>query len=206
MSRRSVWPGFYAVRDLLQRGGRRSLHSAVPGRDPARNLGGRGGRDRARRGEPPPGTDPPGAGNGVPADSRREPRLRPGRGRGRCPRRAGVVSAPGPHSFSAADRADPPPIRPASWGHRRSRGCAIERTQADAWSLRGGFRLQRGGDDRRGRAAAARYRSDAWVCAALAPATGTARTARTTRTTRRTTAAPAVEGSAGPTRARWPRS
>ena len=57
--------------NLLQGGSRRSLHSALPRCDPARNLGHRGSPDRARRGAPPPGANAPGAGNGFAADSRR---------------------------------------------------------------------------------------------------------------------------------------
>ena len=66
--------------DVLQGGGRRALHAALPGGDPARNWVTEEVVDRAGRGAPPPGADPPGIGNGVAPVSRRQPRLRAGRG------------------------------------------------------------------------------------------------------------------------------
>ena len=70
--------GFLQRRDLLQGGGRRALHTPVPGRDSAQKLGRRGSRDRARRDESPACADPQGAGNGIAAHPRGEPRLRLG--------------------------------------------------------------------------------------------------------------------------------
>ena len=94
-------------RHVLPGGGRRALRPALPGRDPAAALGDRGGRRRAGRDPPPPGPDPPGAGDRVAPVPRRQPDLRPrgaADGRGR---RAGLGPAGRPDPLPAADGADP---------------------------------------------------------------------------------------------------
>ena len=65
------------------------------------------------RGPSPPGAHPPGAGNGVTSDPRRQPWLCAGRRLDRGARSAGVVSASGPNTLPTPDCADPSQIRPA---------------------------------------------------------------------------------------------
>ena len=76
------------------------------------HLGDRGSGDRARRDAPPPGADPAGLGTASLPIHEGSRGFAAGRFLVRGARRAGLISAGGPHSFPAADRADPPDVRP----------------------------------------------------------------------------------------------